>query len=360
MVDVFPDYYGHFRCLAGACPDTCCQDWQIELDEPTLSRYRTVPGALGKTIRENLITEDGQTRFRLTDGHCALLTEDGLCAVQLACGEEGLCQTCRAHPRFIEEYGDVRELSLSVSCPACAALLLQREKPILFLRCKSRSDEASYRLHSRAYPLLRSARAAAIRLAQDRRFSLSERLALILCLAQREQELLDAGKYETGRRLLSLFSQKQWLLDRLSVQRRRGRRPGAFFPCWMILNNMEHLTDRFPAMLSRVFLAPETPFSNAAFSAQFENLLVYFLFRYFLKAVNDGQLSCRVQSCVFHLLCLSRICAAEKAETPEALGAIVSLYSREVEHSEENLRLLNRVFQKGTLDDAYLLSLLDL
>ena len=40
-----PDYASSFRCLAGACPDTCCKDWEIILDEDTLARYQELPGA---------------------------------------------------------------------------------------------------------------------------------------------------------------------------------------------------------------------------------------------------------------------------------------------------------------------------
>ena len=32
------DYVNQFHCLAGGCPDTCCKDWQIILDEDALAR----------------------------------------------------------------------------------------------------------------------------------------------------------------------------------------------------------------------------------------------------------------------------------------------------------------------------------
>ena len=31
------DYVNQFHCLAGDCPDTCCKDWQIILDEDALA-----------------------------------------------------------------------------------------------------------------------------------------------------------------------------------------------------------------------------------------------------------------------------------------------------------------------------------
>ena len=50
------DYVNQFHCLAGDCPDTCCKDWQIILDEDALARYRAMPGPLGEQVRAALVT----------------------------------------------------------------------------------------------------------------------------------------------------------------------------------------------------------------------------------------------------------------------------------------------------------------
>ena len=42
-----PDYYEDFRCLAGACPHTCCEKWEVVIDEDTAVFYETVPGPRG-------------------------------------------------------------------------------------------------------------------------------------------------------------------------------------------------------------------------------------------------------------------------------------------------------------------------
>ena len=86
-------------------------------------------------------------------------------------------------------------------------------------------------------------------------------------------------------------------------------------------------------------------------------LLVYFLFRYALKAVNDRQYLARVEQCVFHLLCLRELSA--DAATVQELTEVVSLYSKEVEHSEDNQALLLKLFRRGTLRWQYLASILD-
>ena len=58
------DYVNKFSCLAGKCPDTCCKDWQIILDEDAIARYASLPGELGEQVRAAMLTENGETRFR--------------------------------------------------------------------------------------------------------------------------------------------------------------------------------------------------------------------------------------------------------------------------------------------------------
>ena len=172
------------------------------------------------------------------------------------------------------------------------------------------------------------------------------------------QRLLDEGRDELVPVLARRFLGKQYQ-DRSLVRLARLRsRNGRFFPCWMVLNNMEHLTRRFGVMLDAAVGqdAPPAPFRDA-FSVQYENLTVYFLFRYALKAVNDRQYLARVEQCVFHLLCLRELSA--DAATVQELTEVVSLYSKEVEHSEDNQALLLKLFRRGTLRWQYLASILD-
>ena len=354
------DYCEEFRCLAGGCPDTCCRDWEIVIDPETLAFYRSVPGELGERLRAAVHTENGESWFALQDGHCPLLTENGLCGVQLGLGEQALCTTCREHPRFIEEYGQTQELTLSASCPAAARLLL-REQPVRLVSRETGEPADNFcTLDPALYFALYHARAAAISLVQDRSLPLADRLALLLWCSVRLQRQLDESRYDRIALLTKRLSDPAFRQHQLARLRRGRMRQGSFFPCWMLLNNMEHLTKRFPALLDKaVFSAAPCASFDGPFSCQTENLAVYFLFRYFLKAANDGQLLPRVESCLFHLLCIRSLYTTGRMNSAEELQLLVSLYSKEVEHSEENLQLLRRVFSSGTLSWRYLLCLID-
>ena len=64
-----PDYYEAFHCLAGACPHTCCEKWEVVIDPETARRYGTVPGPLGERLRAAMgPDEDGDLCFRLDGG----------------------------------------------------------------------------------------------------------------------------------------------------------------------------------------------------------------------------------------------------------------------------------------------------
>ena len=353
------DYVNDFSCLAGACPDTCCKDWQIILDADAIARYASLPGELGERVRAAMLTENGETRFREQGGRCVLLREDGLCPLQADYGADMLCRTCFTHPRFTEEYGQTAELTLSVSCPEAARLLLEHDAPLALTETDDGGPVVPNELDPDLYPALLAARAASIRLAQDRTRPIADRLALVLLLARRVQRLLDEGRDELVPVLARRFLGKQYQERSLVRLARLRRRNGRFFPCWMVLNNMEHLTRRFEEMLDAAVHqdAPPARFREE-FSVQYENLLVYFLFRLALKSVNDRQYLARVEMCVFGLLCLRELGA--DAKTVQELTAAASLYSKEVEHSEENQALLLKLFRRGTLRWQYLVSILDL
>ena len=46
-----PDYYEKFRCLAGDCPHTCCEKWEVVIDQETAMSYFELPGQLGDRLR---------------------------------------------------------------------------------------------------------------------------------------------------------------------------------------------------------------------------------------------------------------------------------------------------------------------
>ena len=127
-----PDYFDDFSCLAGACPHSCCMEWEVVLDEDTARRYRALPGPLGERLRAAMQLDGEDWCFPLRGGRCPFLNQENLCEVHLTLDEAATSVTCREHPRFVEDYGTFREVTLSASCPEANRLLLSSEAPLLF------------------------------------------------------------------------------------------------------------------------------------------------------------------------------------------------------------------------------------
>lgn len=133
LVTIYPDFYKDFQCKADKCQHTCCAGWEIDIDEKTAGKYQTLPGALGDTIRENIIAVAGTWQFRLReDDRCPFLREDGLCELIRTAGEGALCDICTNHPRFFVTVGRYELAGVGLSCEKSCELLLAGDGPLVF------------------------------------------------------------------------------------------------------------------------------------------------------------------------------------------------------------------------------------
>ena len=134
MYQTRPDDYTAFRCLAGACPQTCCAAWEIVVDPDAQDAYLRLQHPLAAKLRRVLrVDSEGDTYFAQTDGRCPFLCADGLCELQRTLGEQSLCRTCRDFPRWEVLLCDRVEQGLSPACPEAARRLLG-QAPIDFPR----------------------------------------------------------------------------------------------------------------------------------------------------------------------------------------------------------------------------------
>ena len=119
-----PEYYDTFRCIAGLCPDSCCKEWDVQVDAAAAEYYRGLSGELGDRLRQVLTDTEYGTVMAIQDGRCPMWQQDGLCRIQAELGEEALCKTCREFPRLTHDYGDFIERGLELSCPEAARIIL--------------------------------------------------------------------------------------------------------------------------------------------------------------------------------------------------------------------------------------------
>ena len=321
-----PDYYENFHCLAGECPHTCCEKWEVVIDEETAAFYKTVPGPLGDKLRSALKEdEDGDLCFPLNGGRCPFLDTDNLCEIHRELGEAATSVTCREHPRFTEDYGPFREITLSASCPAANALLLGSEAPLTFRTFETEeAEEEGDEWLTYLLPL----RTRLLDILTDRRAPLRRRLEAFLLLAREAQWYLDE---EREAELPALAA--DWTAPKTEGE--SGESP--LFPGALgFLGTLEMLDADWPALLAQAEAAEKAPQPEALL----ERIAVYFAFRYLLKTVNDGDLLSRAELCVFAVLTVERLASA--CGLPEALRR----FSAEIEHDDGNLEALLEAFRE--------------
>lgn len=119
-----PKYYKNFACKAQNCKHSCCVDWEIDIDNKTLARYKTLNSLYKQTIDKSIEITDS-AHFKLAqDKKCPHLNEDGLCNIIINVGEDYLCDICREHPRFYNFTNNGKEVGLGISCEeACRVIL---------------------------------------------------------------------------------------------------------------------------------------------------------------------------------------------------------------------------------------------
>ena len=326
-----PDYYDNFKCLAGDCPHSCCEKWEVVIDEAHVCAYGEVSGPFGEKLRAAMQADaDGDICFPLNGGRCPFLDEENLCEIHRKLGEAATSVTCQEHPRFTEDYGAFREVTLSASCPAAGALLLGSEEPLTFV--ETETDEPEEEGDS-WLPYLLPLRARMLDILAERTLPLHTRLLRFLLLAAEAQWRLDEELEDTLPALA-----ENWQPEESAQTAADGE---TFLPAALqLLGSLEILEQDWPELLKQA----ETAEPAAVSEPLPERIAVYFAFRYLLKCVNDGDLLSRAQLCVLAVLVVERL--ASVCGLAEALRR----FSCEIEHSEENVdALLEALCRKDAL-----------
>lgn len=369
-----PHYYNKFHCVAGECPDTCCAGWAIMIDENSMKRYRNQKGELGSRLSHSIDWKNGS--FKQYAGRCAFLNEGNLCHIYCEAGPRLLCKTCRDYPRHTEEYEGVREISLSLSCPEAAKLILGCEEPVRFLT-KERDAEESYPdFDFFLFTKLTDARELILSVLQNRKLDSSLRMAMVLGLAHDIQGRIRREELYRIDGLLARYKEKsaserigKKLLECSMDDRKRQEKMKALFS---VFGELEVLGKDWPKYLEglkralfevepEVYEADRKTFAlyleekeerKRKWSLWQEQLMVYFIFTYFCGAVYDNRPYTKVKLAAVSTLLIQEMAQAAfkinggKLEF-EDFTRLAGKYSREVEHSDQNLNTLEEIFRSN-------------
>lgn len=326
-----PVYYDQFVCWAGRCPDTCCAVWDIVIDPNSEAFYRTLSGTMGERIRAAMtVDEDGDPCFQVSGGCCPLLTEERLCSIQLELGEERVCDTCRSHPRFTEEYGTFRELSLAASCPAAMELLMQEDWALMEMEDDSEvfsCEDVNEELLSALLPC----RETAWMLLQRTDLPWEQRLWALLAFGS----TLQLALLSEGSAALPVLAQqwKEITVDALNFQLKDGA--VARCRCVELLQELEILEPAWSEKIAQVLEHGTSGDYNYVIHESLEQRWVaYLLWRWFLRADFDADIYSKLALPVVSILML-RVLNQNETD-PRVWKELARCWAKEIEHSAEN------------------------
>lgn len=325
-----PEYYDRFRCLGGACPDSCCKEWAVDVDDASAEFYLGLPGALGDDLRSVLRREKDAYVMILNNNRCPMWREDGLCRIQAELGHDALCQVCRDFPRLRHDYGSFTELGLELSCPEAARLIFEDSAHRMVISSVPGGEMPDY--DSVTMDILRKSREVVLQFLDEGSYSLAETLAVILLYGHRVQAQIDGGEE-------AVFSPENALRSAKSIAA-----PANWESLFAFFRELEILTPQWRRLLEN---AP----ASSGISEGVRPLARYVIQRYWLQAVSDGDLIGRIKLILSACLLVSAL-GGEPVQTAQ-------LFSKEIENDPDNVdRILDGAYTEPAFTDTHLLGLL--
>ena len=208
---LIPQYMNDFSCIGAVCEDTCCNGWQVSIDQKTYKKYKKVTDKELKNDLEKGIarvrtnpTEKNYAQIKMNDqGFCPLLS-GGLCSVQNKLGASYLSDVCSTYPRQSNIVNDVIEKSGTISCPEMARHVLLKPNGIEFDEKMESVEERTMVLSNikTTHPKYENniskyfweLRIYTITVLQNRSYTIDERMIILGMFYKKLQDLIDSNE----------------------------------------------------------------------------------------------------------------------------------------------------------------------
>lgn len=364
-----PDYFDEFKCIADKCEDTCCAGWGIVIDDKSYEKYLSIKGKFGEVLRSKIVQDEGENVFILNGDRCSFLNDNNLCEIYSELGGENLCYTCRQYPRYLEEFGNLREIGLSLSCPEAARIILSKSRIVNFKLSEIDEEVSVYNdINPNIYINLMQCRKIIFDLLQDRKIELIDRLILALIFVNEIQEKIDSNDISFIKNIKDKYINKEFIYEKLnSFNKYDNKIEEKYINIHNIINifkDLKHLKDNDILGLenslryfwkdpedinvySEVNLAFNTYYKKNEY--KFEQIVIYYVYRYFMKSVFDYDALAKLKFALVSFIIIKELSIIRYLENKEFLDEdlvdIVYKYSRDIEHLEENIDILEELFE---------------
>lgn len=382
----YPDYYKKFQCIAGTCPDTCCAGWEISVDPVSERRYQreakqkahsnpAFAKKLKKHIKHGRIISEGAT--------CPFLNQEGLCEMYLELGPDSLCETCTRHPRHMEDYGNLHELVLLLSCPEVSRLVLEENESGWYVRNLPERHGNMEGIDEELLNILLKTREQIWQWSADESMSLDECLRCSVSLAHDVQRRLQSGNYEEAEHVLKRYQVpdaarrlKRQLENKMEAWEEDAPKRFLLMSDWMEeLAELDGISRDFPELLEQtrktLYHSPDSRSfyemrwaqmrdGSHAWARDFRRVFSYYIYSFLLSALYDGDLLTKVkmaallvmamEECYMAECCQGKVWNEHQNENGElSLGFRVNVchaLARQIENSDENRAALEQVTKK--------------
>ena len=370
-----PEYFKDFKCIASKCEDTCCAGWGIVIDDATYDRYKNVQGEFGDRLRSEIVHEAGENIFVLKGNNCPFLNEEKTCDIYINIGEENLCYTCQQYPRYTEEFGSLREVGISLSCPEAARIMLNNSKKVEFELSGNNEVVSSYNdINAQLFIELLQSRKIVMDIIQDRTIDLRKRAVVALLFVDEIQEKIDESEIKEIKSVREKYLDKGFLeelINELEEYRdNEGSKYDDMHEYFKVFKDLKHITPDDPLGLNdalryfwqtdedeELYIIKHRQFEEYYKDKlyKFENILVYFVFRYFMKAVFDYDILAKIKTALVSYMIIRELAVVRYIEnnefTDEDMVDIAHTYSKDIEHLEENIEALAELFETNDVFD---------
>lgn len=366
-----PDYYDDFVCIADKCHNNCCEGgWIVEISEDTVEAYKKTDKETGSRIMDTVCRdEDGDWCFKLEGGKCPHLDEKGLCTIYQKYGEKYMGVVCREFPRHTIYYGNTKEMGIGLGCEEAVRIIL--EKKTAFSLKESIEDisendtdfenEAEDEVFSE---IISEARNKIFEMLYDETYTFEDRIKNILEYGENLQEAVNEEDYDAMKAALSykpsvLCKKKEY--DSTEI-REVSEALTDVYSSLEILNTQ--WSDIMAEIADNGLSCGQSVFDNIENGENIpQQLMSYFIFRYFMRAVYDYNVSDKIRLCVSDFLILRslmEVCLKKENRklAVQDLTQMISMYSREVEYSDDNVEAVCEELNFGDTFSAKSLAML--
>ena len=364
-----PSYFKEFKCIASQCEDTCCAGWDIVVDEEAFNYYKMLDGAFGGMVKSKMVVDqDGDTIFKRENENCPFLDDDKLCNIYKEVGHEGLCYTCRQYPRYQEEFEGLREMGISLSCPEAARMILKQDKIVFEIIQDDEIAVEDDRIDLKHFEMMYDCRAFMLKIIEDREIPLNRRLAILLKCVEALQEKIDFDEMNEIEEILKTYAEEDFIetfvVQCNQVKLTEGDRAKVIRTCFTAYKELEHIHPNDPLALETAInilkldeVTLEKVYNmNEQFNAvvdhaqdKLTNIASYFIFRYFMKGIFDYDFSAKIKFVCVSTLMIKQLVVVrwvQKGTLTESDWVQISQgYSKDIEHLEQNIEVLEEMFE---------------